>query len=108
MKASYLTQKKLQMFMIIDKLEARGYGFDPQGKLVDTYADDPYSTFTLGEPVEVFDGTDMTQDYFSGGEVTDSFATSPEDYQALTSSESTVGWCSGTTGTVPMSLVKVL
>jgi hypothetical protein len=76
--------KKTANVYDIDKLEARGYGFDPQGKLVDTYADDPYSTFTLGEPVEVFDGTDMTQDYFSGGEVTDSFATSPEDYQALT------------------------
>jgi hypothetical protein len=45
----------------------------------------------------------MTQDYFSGGEVTDSFATSPEDYQALTSSESIVGGAGGTTGTVPMS-----
>jgi hypothetical protein len=26
------------------KLADKGYGFDPQGKLVDTFADDPYST----------------------------------------------------------------
>jgi hypothetical protein len=31
------------------------------------------------------------------------FATNPDDYQALTSSESMVGGAGGTTGTVPMS-----
>ena len=70
------------------KLADKGLAFDPQGKLVDTFADDPYATFEL-DPVEFMD-IDGSQTSFAG-EATDSFTTSPEDYQALTSSESVVG-----------------
>jgi hypothetical protein len=70
------------------KLAEKGYGFDPQGKLVDTFAD---------EPTALFDSSGNVLD----GQTT--FATNPDDYQALTSSESIVGGAGGTTGTVPMS-----
>jgi hypothetical protein len=75
--------KKTAEVYDIDKLEASSqYGFDPQGKLVDTYADDPYSTFTLDDTSGSFMDIDGSQTSY--GDVTDSFATSPEDYQALT------------------------
>jgi hypothetical protein len=76
------------------KLAEKGYGFDPQGKLVDTFADDPYSFI---EPQEIFE--DGSQAFGAS----DSFTANPDDYQALTSSESVVGGVGGTTGTVPMS-----
>ena len=49
------------------KLAEQGFGFDPQGKLVDTFANEP-SAFVD-----------------NAGNVSDSFTANPQDYQALTS-----------------------
>ena len=56
------------------KLADKGYGFDPQGKLVDTFANEPTG---YGYSAEVGVG--------------DSFTANPQDYQAATSSSSMAG-----------------
>jgi hypothetical protein len=88
MKALFFDTKNTTNVYDQGKLAEKGYGFDSDGKLYN---------IGLDEPTALFDSSGNVLD----GQTT--FATNPDDYQALTSSESIVGGAGGTTGTVPMS-----